>query len=215
MDPTRRTQPSVLDPLKIVETVEVLQRRIGERFPKSGLYDVCALCLQIAQHARERSQFIDRPAYWLRATIWLIVVILVGGVVMMAVFLPQRLIDVTQNWETIEAITNELLLLSAGLFFLLTLEQRLKRRRALSAIHELRALAHVIDMHQLTKDPERLVANWVAGKHSPKLQMTAFELGRYLDYCCEMLSLTGKSRPCTCNGSTTRWRWRRSTRWKC
>ena len=28
--------------------------------------------------------------------------------------------------------------------------------RALKAIHELRSIAHIIDMHQLTKDPERI-----------------------------------------------------------
>ncbi|MDA0659576.1 MAG: hypothetical protein O3C60_12125 [Planctomycetota bacterium] len=183
---------SALDPIKIIETVSVLQMRIAERFPDSGLCRVCAICLQISQQARERAKFIDRPVYWLRAAIWLFVVILTGGLIYMAISLPQRLINFTENWETIEAITNEMLLLSAGLFFLLTLENRFKRRRALSALHELRALAHVIDMHQLTKDPERLVSNWISGEHSPKMQMTAFELGRYLDYCCEMLSLTGK-----------------------
>jgi hypothetical protein len=45
----------------------------------------------------------------------------------------------------------------AGVFFLVTLETRIKRRRALTAIRELRAIAHIIDMHQLTKDPEWIV----------------------------------------------------------
>lgn len=183
---------SALDPIKIIETVSVLQMRIAERFPDSGLCRVCAICLQISQQAHERAKFIDRPVYWLRATIWLFVAILTAGLIVMAIKLPQRLINITEDWQTIEAITNEMLLISAGLFFLLTLENRFKRRRALSALHELRALAHVIDMHQLTKDPERLVSNWISGQHSPKMQMTAFELGRYLDYCSEMLSLTGK-----------------------
>jgi hypothetical protein len=35
-----------------------------------------------------------------------------------------------------------------------TLETRWKRWRAVKAVHELRALAHIIDMHQLGKDPE-------------------------------------------------------------
>jgi hypothetical protein len=51
----------------------------------------------------------------------------------------------------------------------------------------------VIDMHQLTKDPS-LVLGTERVKDtaaSPKRVMTAFELGRYLD-CSEMLSLTGK-----------------------
>ncbi|MFO0942700.1 MAG: hypothetical protein U0930_18335 [Pirellulales bacterium] len=53
-------------------------------------------------------------------------------------------------------------------------------------------MAHVIDMHQLTKDPERLLPDWVPSEHSPAMNMTAFELGRYLDYCNELLSLIGK-----------------------
>ena len=70
----------------------------------------------------------------------------------------------------------------------------MKRKRALTAIHRLRSIAHIIDMHQLTKDPERMLhtdgINDTAS--SPKRSYTSFELGRYLDYCTEMLSLTGK-----------------------
>jgi hypothetical protein len=47
-------------------------------------------------------------------------------------------------------------------------------------------------MHQLTKDPERLGQQGNDTQSSPKRTMTEFELSRYLDYCSEMLSLTGK-----------------------
>ena len=82
---------------------------------------------------------------------------------------------------------------AVAVFFLVTIETRVKRRRALRAIHELRAIAHVIDMHQLTKDPE-----WVLDRGRPRpascapRTMSRFELSRYLDYCSEALSLTGK-----------------------
>jgi hypothetical protein len=56
----------------------------------------------------------------------------------------------------------------------------------------LRALAHIIDMHQLTKDPERIMRRGPTTASSPRQGMTPFELSRYLDYCTEMLSLTGK-----------------------
>ena len=59
-------------------------------------------------------------------------------------------------------------------------------------MHELRSIAHIIDMHQLTKDPERVLQNWQSTENSPKESMTPFLLSRYLDYCSEMLSLTGK-----------------------
>ena len=51
---------------------------------------------------------------------------------------------------------------------------------------------HVIDMHQLTKDPSAAVI--VGGKtpSSPARTLTPYELSRYLDYCSEMMSLTSK-----------------------
>jgi hypothetical protein len=63
----------------------------------------------------------------------------------------------------------------------------------LRALHELRAISHVIDMHQLTKDPSQLLSrsgNRTAS--SPQRTLTAFQLIRYLDYCSELLSLIGK-----------------------
>ncbi|MCA9061208.1 MAG: hypothetical protein KDA85_21995, partial [Planctomycetaceae bacterium] len=86
-----------------------------------------------------------------------------------------------------------IVLMGAAIFFLLTLESRIKRHRVLKALYELRSVSHVIDMHQLTKDPSRVVA---ASAHptrsSPERTLTPFLLARYLDYCSEMLSLIGK-----------------------
>ena len=56
-----------------------------------------------------------------------------------------------------EAGINDVVLIGAAIFFLLSFETRYKRQRALKAIHELRSIAHVIDMHQLTKDPHRIM----------------------------------------------------------
>ena len=82
--------------------------------------------------------------------------------------------------------------LGLSIFFLLTVEGRFKRRAALRALHELRSIAHVIDMHQLTKDPEQLLSPAMAIASSPSRGMTRFGLARYLDYCSEMLSITNK-----------------------
>lgn len=187
-----KSTSTTLDPIKVIETIDQLRLRIQARFPDSGLLGVCTYCMKIAEQARERAEFIDRPIYWLRAIILLVMAAMVFGASLVTVFLPRHLLNITDDWQTIEALTSETLLLAAGLFFLVSLEKRFKRRRALSAIHELRALAHVIDMHQLTKDPERLLPDWIQSEHSPHMKMNAFELGRYLDYCNEMLSLIGK-----------------------
>jgi hypothetical protein len=71
-------------------------------------------------------------------------------------------------------------------------ETRLKRGRALSAINELRALAHIIDMHQLTKDPETTLRRNPTTDVSPARNLSPFELSRYLDYCSELLALVSK-----------------------
>ena len=62
----------------------------------------------------------------------------------------------------------------------------------INAINELRDIAHVIDMKQLTKDPDTTRGLAHPTAHSPERSLDAFALGRYLDYCTEMLSLTSK-----------------------
>ena len=62
----------------------------------------------------------------------------------------------------------------------------------LKAIHELRALAHIVDMHQLPKDPESYFAPAQHTTPSLRRAMTPFELNRYLDYCSESLALISK-----------------------
>ena len=68
----------------------------------------------------------------------------------------------------------------------------MKRTRALRFIRELRALCHIVDMHQLTKDPHRVDPDTLDTASSPVRTLTRVELERYLDYCAELLSLTSK-----------------------
>jgi hypothetical protein len=183
-----------LDSEKILATIETLSRRIAERFPGSGLNKVCEELLTIAGESQRRTAWIAKPQKALRLIVGALVVLLVSALlfVLANASWPQNGFDLVVMVQVSEAGLNVFLLLSAAILFLVTAETRIKRRRALKAIHELRALAHVIDMHQLTKDPERLMARRAATASSPKQDLTQFELGRYLDYCSEMLSLIGK-----------------------
>jgi hypothetical protein len=123
----------------------------------------------------------------------LIGIIVLGlGLTLWALPWPQGGLQLAEFIQVLESGINDIVLIVAAVFFLASLETRMKRNRALRSIHELRAIAHVIDMHQLTKDPE-----WVLDRGSetgilPPRSMTPFELSRYLDYCTEMLSITGK-----------------------
>ena len=179
---------------KIVGTIETLCRRIDERFPDSGLRNVCRELLTVAGESQERSAWIARPHRALRLVTWLLVgiIVLAMAAVLANSAWPRDGFDLIALVQVSEAGLNVTILLGAAVLFLATVEVRIKRGRALKAIHELRALAHVIDMHQLTKDPERLLPRGKQTPSSPKPSLRAPELIRYLDYCSEMLSLIGK-----------------------
>jgi len=183
-----------LDSEKIVATVGTLSKRIDERFPDSGLSRVCRELSAVAGESQKRSAWIARPQRTLRIITWLVVTLMIAGlaVVLANSALPRGGVDLVGLVQVSEAGLNITILLGAAALFLFTAEGRVKRARALKAIHELRALAHVIDMHQLTKDPDRLLARGTETPSSPKQNLNASELVRYLDYCSEMLSLTGK-----------------------
>lgn len=183
-----------LDPLLITETAGRLRERIGSRFPAASLGQVCRSLEQLSEKTQERSAWIAQPIRWLRGLIWLTVTaILIFAITPLAVLTRDfSQLEVTTFLQVLEAAMNDVVLIGAAIFFLFTVETRLKRRRALVAIHELRTVAHLIDMHQLTKDPERIFSKQFLTPSSPKLNMSQFELRRYLDYCSEMLSLAGK-----------------------
>ncbi len=182
-----------LDSKKTIATINKLKQRINERFTDSGLYKVAVELEDIAKETDEKLKWIAKPNYLLRITlafiIGLILLVLLYSISIMNISL--KIISLAELIQVIEAVLNDIILISAAIFFLLSLEQRIKRTRALAALDELRALAHVIDMHQLTKDPSRAF-NYRRTKSSPKETLTSYELTRYLDYCSEMLSLTSK-----------------------
>jgi hypothetical protein len=93
--------------------------------------------------------------------------------------------------QALDAALNIVLLATVFIFFFVRLENRYKRVKALNGLYRLRAVAHVIDMHQLTKDPPA-VAGKARTSSSPVRDLTDEQLLRYLDYCSEMLSFTGK-----------------------
>jgi hypothetical protein len=189
-DAYRRLQPD-----KIVKTIELLSRRIHERFPESGLYRVGMELHRISQEAVVRARTIRRPNMWLRAGIVLLAGVLAAfcSQVVRYVRVNQDMLELEHLVQSLEAAISSTVFLGAAIFFVFSLELRMKRKRAFDAVRELRSLAHIIDMHQLTKDPERVTGHGPTTASSPKRTMTPFELGRYLDYCSEMLSLVSKT----------------------
>ena len=180
---------------KLVETLDRLKLRIEERFPGAGLARVCAELRDVTAAASARADALQRPNLGLRA---IMAGLVMAGLGLFAYVLS--VIDIKRDADSlsgvlqgIDASFNIVVLLGAALFFLATIEERLKRRKALKDLHALRAIVHVIDMHQLTKDPVSTTAAGPATPSSPERKLSAFELMRYLDYCAEMLSLSAKA----------------------
>ncbi len=179
---------------KVVDTIARLERRINERFPSSSLSGVAASLFGLAHDADARAERIRRPNVGLRILTGVVVIAVASLLVRLMIELRwnNEIFELEHFVQSFEALMGSVVFIGAAVLSVASLELRLKRQRALTAVYELRALAHIIDMHQLTKDPEGLIGGGPATASSPKRTMTPFELGRYLDYCSELLSLASK-----------------------
>ena len=182
-----------LEAEKIIETVKALHTRIEDRFPGSGLGKVVSELQQVAEETVERTRWIQRPHIFLRC----VAVLLSLGIIVLLGFLVAHIRqfnfdDFTNSVQALDSSIGSVVFVGAAILFFLNWEHRIKRDRALKAIHELRALAHIVDMHQLTKDPEACAGSLSHTTHLQKRTMTALDLNRYLDYCSDALALISK-----------------------
>lgn len=187
-------EKEILISARIIETVENLVLRIEDRFPGSGLHGVARRLSGIARETDKTIEWIKKPSYMYRGIAAFFILLILGGLVL-AIMHTKVESDITQLSNLValsEAALNDVVLIGATIIFLMTLETRAKRSKVVKAISRLRSIAHIIDAHQLTKDPNAIAQTTHNTEHSPKRNLTRYELGRYLDYCSEMLSLTSK-----------------------
>ncbi len=183
-----------LDPKQIIQTAETLAKRVGERFPDNGLYGVSQELVRLSRDAESDAMRLAQPIWWLRIITGLCIAAGAAVFIFVGSFLRFDRIS-TGAFEFasgLEASINTIVLAIVGLVALAGYEQRLKRQSVLSGLHRLRSVIHVIDMHQLTKDPAALSAEFQPTSASPKRMTNPEQLARYLDYCSEMFSITGK-----------------------
>lgn len=190
------TSYSKLDPAPIRTTIEQLRDRIRERFPDSSLGRLAAELNNVAEQNEIVVVQLRQPIWWLRASTMVALVALLALVLWVVVTIAHiaeaRNGTLSDLLQAADAATNELIFLSLAVFFLTSLEIRFKRRKALRMLHRFRSIAHIVDMHQLTKDPEHVLNPVAATPSSPVRRLTRAELARYLEYCSELLSLVSK-----------------------
>jgi hypothetical protein len=176
---------------KLLETAEQVAQLITEKFPGSGLSQVAAEVVQVTREAVVRAEHIRRPNFLLRGGLVLLALTAIGVVWWEVRDTSSGGISIGRVLNVLDVTKGGAAWLGALALFLVTLEIRWKRRRALQAVHELRAMAHIIDMHQLAKDPERL-----GSAAAPLLRsgrpMNSADVCCYLHFCTELLALVSK-----------------------
>ncbi len=178
----------------VIETIDRLALRIGERFADSGLRRVAVDLGDIARRCATEAERLSKPQRLIQASVYAVWVAGAAAVAFVATGLNYGGVDMraTSFVQVLEPAMNIAVLVGIGVVTLGRQETRWKRARALDYLHELRSIAHVVDMHQLTKDPYRDVIALPDTAHSPKQDLYGPHLERYLDYCSEMMSLIAK-----------------------
>lgn len=181
-----------LEPSHIVLSAHQLRQRIEERFPDSGLSRVAEELEGVVRRASAVSRRISRPNWKIRigAAVAALVLTTTLGFLFSSAKVRLDLGGISDFVQGVEAFTQSLVLLGAAIWSLISLENRWKRDQVLKALRVLRSLAHVVDMHQLTKHPEQILDEPTAS--SPVRVMSQQQLLRYLDYSSEMLALISK-----------------------
>ncbi len=180
-----------LDQAQILATIEALRDRIAASFPHSNLRAVCDQLLQVGSEVARCEAYLRRPNWVLRVLAGAAILVLSALVVAVFARVTPGQLTLADLVQTTEAAVNDVVFFGIAVYFLMSIETRVKRRHALEMLHELRSLTHIVDMHQLTKDPELLTSTSPDGAGAGR-RMTTAELGRYLDFCSDMLSLIAK-----------------------
>ncbi len=123
---------------EITQTLARLRDRVAERFPESGLSHVTEELLRFAGDASQTAAYLERPNWPVRVgvaiTIAVMAMILLAAA--SAIRVSHNVGGIAELAQGLEAAINDLVFLGVAIWFLLTLEARMKRRRALGALHQ-------------------------------------------------------------------------------
>lgn len=180
-----------LDPHALHATVNSLAKRIEVGFPNSGLSHVCRELQVVSSEVQDLVLWLGKPIAWTRAMVGAGMVLLIAGLAGALSKIPVNPATpgIPELLQGIDSGVNDVVFIGIAVFFLFTIETRVKRNRALKSLHTLRSLAHIVDMHQLKKDPGQLGTSELDASH---VEMSPEQMARYLDHCGDMLALLSK-----------------------
>jgi hypothetical protein len=188
-----------LDSVYVEQTVGRLESRIRARFPDRRLGDAArALRTAVPQihDGFEASKARRRRIRWAARAASVAVVLVAVAALLLALRDPVlKGTASSADWlQIVENAVSDVVFATIAVFFLWAMPERLERRTLLDLLHRLRSLAHVVDMHQLDKDPEQAREDYHPTAVSPPRRiMDAEELHHYLDYCSELVALIAKT----------------------
>jgi len=203
----RLTSYERLDGAEVRAVLTYLGERIDTYLPRHpGLRAAADELGKVIDGLQERR----RHAPWQRAALLLvsrvlIVVVLAVSVVAVASAVRDAVARggklAAFEWlPVVESLINDLVFAGIAIWFLLSLADRVVRNDLIRRLHRLRSLAHIIDMHQMSKDPAPVLgrdpSSPLGGEDLERISprtMSARDYALYLEYCSELLSLTSKA----------------------
>ncbi len=178
---------------RLRETTAWLEKRIRATFPGRALGRLAGDLRDLVGDVEQQCIYLAKPNWPLRllAGISILLLFVLVGATFSSVHWQLDTTSWVDLLQGIEAGLNELVMAGLVILFLASLENRRKRGQALSGLRDLRGVAHVIDLHQMTKDPEIALARRLEGEEVEKL--SGEELQLYLSFCADLLSIVGKA----------------------
>ena len=168
----------------VIRTIRRMDRQIDTYFPDRNLANLSSSIIEFAIRHESDLERIDRPNIPIKLAIGLAISLMSGLVIywLYELFIQNDGSGIIFQPQDLDAFINILIFGSAITWFLLNWQAKSKRRFIIGRINELRSFGHVIDMHQLTKDPF----------FDDEMEMSDKDLIRYLDYCGDLLSCCSK-----------------------
>lgn len=177
---------------EVAQTAGGLTAAIRRDLPDRGLVDLSARVEEVVATVSVESPAARREIRSTRRVSQAVSVVVVLAAVTAFVLAVRAAVGEGVEREVdwlplLESTINDLVFAGIAVFFLWSLPERVHRRKLLALLHRLRSLAHVIDMHQLSKD----------GTPSPtddaKTPLDERSRVVYLRHCSELLSLVAKT----------------------